>query len=135
MSDLSKEQEVGPSQELLDRILEEGIKANVRAIAEIVVDGAIAVLVFEPHSGAMDALRAIGLDSASKVFELSRTHREGLAQHVLSLGDQRSADWLTRKAEGRIFVFVHGKTLFINFDERDGGYSIEPGSLDGEFLN
>jgi hypothetical protein len=120
--------------EEMNRLLEEGIKPHVAAIAPIAMNGGIAVVVFEPGVELQSALRNIGWDGTAAVFELSPARARAIADECANLGDRVTEAWLTRPQTGRIFLWAQSGTLLVNFVAHRG-FSIEPGSLEGERLS
>jgi hypothetical protein len=117
--------------EEMNRLLEDGIKPHIEAIAPIAMNGGIAVVVFEPGAELRDALRNIGWDGTAAVFELSAARAGAMASESAKLGDSVTQAWLTRPRTGRIFLWAEAGTLLVNF-VAGSGFSIEPGSLEGE---
>lgn len=120
------------SGDAMDRILEQGIKPHVEAIARIGLDGDLAVVVFEPSDEAKPALAAFGWDG-KPVFSVNRTR----AIKLMEKSDPVTRAWVAKKSSAeciRIFVFVHLGTLLVNYRPGEG-YSLEPGSTDAKTLN
>lgn len=119
------------SQDALNRLLKKGVHPHTDALAQIAVDGDVAVVVFEPAAPAKEAARKLGWDGKSPVFRLpSSKHAElGKADHV-------TAAWLQRRDEGvsRMFVIMHEGTLLVNFAP-ERGYWVESGSTDPHVLS
>ena len=117
--------------EEMNRLLDDGIKPHVEAIAPIAMKGGIAVVVFEPSAELQSALRNIGWDGAVAVFELSPARASAIADECAKLGDRVTQAWLVQPRTGRIFLWAQSGTLLVNFVS-GRGFSIEPGSLEGE---
>jgi hypothetical protein len=120
----------GPD-EFFNRLLEKGIKPHVDELTRIVARGRIAVVVFEPDLSiplTVQFLDSLGWEKRT-VFEMPKS-----AIKNMSKSDHVTKAWLTRKANGRIFVITGGGTFLVNF-EPGGGYSLEPGSTGGAALN
>lgn len=122
------------SQNLLNRLLKEGIRPHADSIAPIIADGDVAVVAFEPMKTGKKALRALGWNGRDPVFRLGHHHAKRMAQNLISQGDIAGGEWLARRRDGRIFVFVQGGTLMFNL-EPGGGFGPEPGTLDREWLS
>ena len=113
---------------LLERLLTDGIQPHAGTIAQIVSDGGIAVVVFEPGPRITKVARQIGWDKyTAPVVRMPDAFRFDLA-----MADTGTRRWLKRPADGggRLFVMSGDGTLLVNITER--GFSLEPGSLDHE---
>ncbi|MEJ7735146.1 MAG: hypothetical protein WKG00_38910 [Polyangiaceae bacterium] len=121
----------GGTVEEMNRLLDDGIKPHIEAIAPIAMNGRIAVVVFQPGAELQGALRNIGWDGTAAVFELSPARASAMAAESAKLGDSVTQAWLVEPRTGRIFLWAQSGTLLVNFVS-GRGFSIEPGSLDGE---
>ena len=124
----------GKTVKILDRLLDEGIKPHATEIAEIVADGDLAALMFEPSEQAKQAVQSLGWDGQAAAFKVAGERAKALAVQLRKVGDTATAAWLERKQPGRILVFTGDGTLCVNF-QPGGGFSIEPGTLDAATLN
>jgi len=118
--------------EKLNKLLEDGLKPHAAAIAEIAMRGDIAVVLFEPSWGGIDAARVLGRSGSEMVFAINRTR----ARKHLSGADHITAKWVERREKGvaRVFVIMNEGTLLVNY--RPGaGWEIEPGSTDKYVLD
>lgn len=111
----------------MDRLLAEGIKPYADRLAEIMVTGAVAVVVFKPQKFGRSAARELGWDGKAPVFEL----REPTRRWFSALSDAVTAAWLESGREGRIFVIAGYATLLANYVPGKG-FMLEPGSTDAE---
>jgi hypothetical protein len=122
-------------QPLLCRLLAEGIIPNAGAIAEIVRENRISVLVFEPSDDTRAAAISLGWNDGTSVIQLSRKRAKRLAEGFRKMGDSVSARWFERqRGPARIFVLIHDGTLLVNF-EQGKGCSIEPRSADSDWMS
>jgi len=115
---------------LMTRILEQGIKPHLDALAPILARGDIAVVFYECHD--LKMARRWGWRRDRPAFEMPERLR-----HLLMRSDQVTRRWLSEEPnpdKGRIFVFVHEGTFLVNF-RPDEGYSLEPGSTDQELVD
>ncbi len=116
---------------LHDRILAEGIKANVKTIAPIIEAGDVAVVVFEPDMAVGNLAVYLGWNGRAPAFRLSEQRCEAWAHASEGHGDRVTARWLRAKRFGRILVLAQDGSLLVNLSETLG-YSLEPGSSDDE---
>ena len=116
----------------MQRVLDEGIKPYVRAIAEIWTHDHIACVMFEAREEKAVA-EAFGHSGDSPVFELGHRVLKRYARQLEHRAkDLVAANWLRRRGgPHRILAFVQAGSLLINF-EADKGYWFEPGSTDLE---
>lgn len=118
----------------LDCLLTEAIRPNAVQIAAIVDSGGIPVVTFEPCRAIEEPLRAMGWNGRSTVFRLTRGARDRMVAMAVASGDAATQRWLKRHdGPARILVVAHCGSLLVNVD--DSGFSIEPGSTDGEYLS
>lgn len=117
------------SDKVLDEILNHGIKPHADAIAEIVADGDIAVVVYRLRPDAERHARALGWDGVSPVFEMSEATRVRMIASSETIADHLKARWLRSHQPGRILVLTGVGSLLVNIDEKNG-FSIEPRSTD-----
>lgn len=118
--------------EVLNRLLQEGIKPHARRIAELGIQGRFACVVFEPGPTAITILKAMNRHSAGPVFALSECEVA-----MLAASDQVAERWFSSRPNARkqeIFAFVQEGTPLINHEHRLG-FSLEPGSTDQELHN
>ncbi len=117
----------------IDILLESAIKPHAHAIAEILSEGGIAAVVFEPQEPTLDALAHFGWHG-EPVFLFTRDHRELFAKGCEEIGDDVAAQWLRAENRlGRVLLFAAMGTLLINFTPGQG-FSLEPGSTNAERL-
>jgi hypothetical protein len=112
--------------ELLSKMVEKAIIPHAEEIARIAIDGGVAVVLYQPDATARRIGRELGWDKYNApVIRLSQEHAARLAT-----ADRATAKWLARTSGVRVFVFMHGGTLLLNFG--DQGWSLEAGSTDVE---
>jgi hypothetical protein len=116
---------------MLERIWELGIKAHAELLAEIVIDGPIGVVVFEPSDEMKEAAKSLGWDGQSPVFRMSNATRKRLAQTSAATGDHVTGQWYASRRPGRILVLAQRGVLLVNHHPGTG-FSLEPGSTDAE---
>jgi len=121
-------------QDVWSRFQEQVLVPNSGLVTQIWNTGGIVCAVFElmdQEGGA--AARGLGWDGAAPVFRLTARKALRVAGNLsrLSPGDPASR-WFSTERFGRLFLFVHGGTLCLNFD-RNEGYSIAEGTLDREW--
>ncbi len=104
---------------------------DCRAIAEIVLNGGVAVVVYEPDPENLPALRDFGWDGKSAVFKLRWSGALRMAQGCAEVGDHVTGRWLFRRGTHRVLLAMHKGSLLFNYSE-NGGWSLEPGSTDHE---
>lgn len=122
---------IAPEEEekLFQRLLNEAIKPQAQAIANLISRGHIAVVPFEPTGGGLGYLQNWGWKGES-VYRMTTRQRKTMAEVCRGCGDEITARWILSKGrEGRIFVIWGESTLLVNFVP-DEGYSLEPGSTD-----
>ena len=118
----------------IDALLEGAIKPHAHAIAEILAEGGIAAVVFEPQEPTLDALTVDFGWRGEPVFPFTRDNRELFAKGCEELGDDIAAQWLRAENRlGRVLLFAAIGTLLINFTPGQG-FSFEPRSTDAERL-
>jgi hypothetical protein len=119
-----------PAYELLDRVLNHGIKDNADAIASISRDSDVALLFFDVAEGALDDARNLGWQgAASEVRRMEQPEANRLARAFQRItGDASAAAWFRRRHSGRIFVVTGVGTLCVNHSP-GSGVSIEPGTI------
>jgi len=122
------------TQDLFDRFLDEGVRPHSELIAPIISDCDVAVVAFEPMNIGKKALRTLGWNGRVPVLRLEQREADRLAQNLVSQGDHAGGAWLADRRFGRIFGFVHGGTLMVNLHP-GGGFSVEPGTLDHEWMS
>ena len=112
--------------ELLERLLEEGIKPHTDAILAAHEAGGVAVVLFEPVEEHEPMFRAMGWPDRP-AFPMTPQLRRSLLD-----SDPVTRRWLEVPRDGvvRIFALVHRGSLLVNYDP-ERGYWIEPNSLDG----
>lgn len=113
----------------LSYVLDDHIKPNALAIAEIVAAGGIAVVVANLSALSVQFAKALGWDGKAAVFRMSAKGRRVFAAGSKQNADHVTASWLVAKRDGRILYVEHSSTLLINFTPGEG-YSLEPGSTD-----
>jgi hypothetical protein len=121
-----------PPGDVLQRIIDNCFTPNASALAGIIGRGEVAVVVFEPDpvdAVMKQALRDLGWDGASVVFQLAAGHKKRLIADSVEHADLVTARWLRGGRTGRIFLWSGRGTLLINF-QQGVGYSLEPGSTD-----
>jgi hypothetical protein len=133
------ESQVASSCEVLRWLDEEAFSRLSEHIAKIIAAGRIAVVVHEPHPEVLDGIAALGggRSTATRVFALAPKRAKRLARIFSRVNDLVTAKWLKRvdtASTGRLYVCVHLGTLLVNYVEGEG-FSIEPGSVDADFLN
>jgi hypothetical protein len=102
---------------------------NRERLAEIAARGDVAVAVHDVGSVSRDCLHTLGemgWNGKAAVFRLSRARRKRIAAAT----DSVTARWLGRSRGIRIFVVSGAGSLLVN--NKDGAWSLEPGSLDRE---
>lgn len=100
---------------LLRRTLR-ALGAERAAIDEILRDGRVAVVVFEPLGRAQAAARVLGWDGSARVFEMS-----GYAIALLtSSGGEAAASWLSGTNVGRLLVLTRASSLLVHVVAREG---------------
>ena len=120
------------TEEVLNRLLEEGIMPVAKRIAKLAMAGLIPVVIFEPGEETQRGLHAM-FEGWRSGLDLIGVSREEFARS-LGRADHVTESWGNRiRPEGDIpiFVFAHEGTLLLNFVEGKG-YSFEPGSGDSE---
>jgi len=124
------------SAEYMNRLLDDGIKPHVFQLSRIISDGDVAVVLFEPCEEAKEAATELGWDGQSHVFRMSNRIRRRYIEILRKKcpEDKITPRWLDSKNIGRIFCLVTKGSLLVNLDF-GRGYSIEPGSLDREWMN
>ena len=114
----------------LQKRISDAIQADVEEFARIAIEGDVAVLALAPTKEAGDAARAAGWDGTSPS---SWRMSEAVRKRLIKNSDTVTAAWLSgvRPNHARIFVFMEGGTLLVNFVPTKGFY-FEPASLDSE---
>lgn len=115
-------------------LLERAIKPHAHAIAEILSEGGIAAVVFEPQESTLDALTGQFGWHGEAVFLFTGDNRNVFAKRCEDLGDDVAARWLrAENRPGRILLFAALGTLLVNFVPGQG-FGLEPGSTNAEGL-
>lgn len=118
--------------QLLERILTEGIKPHGSEIARASLNGLVSVIFFDVAPDGEQAARSLGWRGGRSEFAgMNRTRAEKMAS-LLPKGDPARA-WLRGLRGGRIFVVTGKGTLCVT--DADAGYSLLPGSLDGGWMS
>jgi hypothetical protein len=118
-------------QDLMDRVLEQGVKPHAAEIAAIGLSGRFACLVFEPGDLHRKVVRTWGR-TGEAVFPLSPEQ-----VRVLASTDRAALRWFSippDESKIKVFLLVHEGTLLINY-EPGHGWSVEPGSTDAGWLS
>ncbi len=113
---------------LLRRLHDEVIGLNTDLIHAIVDRGAVACAVLDVSPEAKTALRALGWDGASVVFELDHIALSRLARAFESDGRKAGAHWLRTRRGRRVLLFLSGATVCFNLSD-DGEMTVAPGTL------
>lgn len=134
--------------DLLERLLEEGIKGNALQIAEIWAEEHLPVVVFELDPSRAEYARSFGWDGSTSVFQISTDARDRLVGRLRSLSENRVAQFYADAhlapveftQEGRpvvcyLIALVAKGLVFIKWDPAAGGYSIELGGITGDELS
>lgn len=113
-------------QAYFETLLDECVRPNRDAVADIIHGDGIAVVLFRASPRVQQGARAMGWDGEAPVFRLADEAREKMAAGSEAAGDAVTARWMRASRSGRIFVIAHdGVTWLLNFDP-DNGYSLEP---------
>ncbi len=113
-------------QAYFETLLDECVRPHRDAVADIIHEDGIAVVLFRASPRVQQGARAMGWDGEAPVFKLSDEAREKMAAGSEAAGDAVTARWMRASRSGRIFVIAHdGVTWLLNFDP-DTGYSLEP---------
>jgi hypothetical protein len=120
------------AEEILDRLLEEGIKPVAGGLAKFAAHGVIPIVVFEPGGETQRVLKLTfhGWKAGMRLIGITReefARSFGTLDHVTEAWGSR----IRPQGDVPIFMFVHDGTLLINFIDGKG-YSLEPGSMDEE---
>jgi hypothetical protein len=121
-----------PFSKVLQPIIDNCFTPHATELAAITDRGEIAVVVFDPDPAStvmQQALRDLGWDGASVVFQLGAGLKKRLIADSVEHADLVTARWLRGGRTGRIFLWTGRGTLLINF-QQGVGYSLEPGSSD-----
>ena len=106
-------------------LMDNAIKPNADEIAKIIAVGDIALVAYQPSDGWADALR-IPRGTYAAIAKLTSALRKRLVKNA----DSVTARWLEGHRLGRVFVVWGSGSALLNF--RDGAWSVEPGSTNGE---
>lgn len=139
----AKSPQQGQLMQLLERVHAEAIVPNVDALARIFAERDVALVFYEiggpdPATDRMAKERARALGWAGSRVEIGRlTHAQAgeMADEIerSNPGDVAGIAWFRRHSEGRLFVLVQAGTFCFDF-EPGGGFSIAPGTTDGEWM-
>lgn len=124
---MTDETNQGPT-EALRPLMEECIKPNAERLAKIMMAGEIAFAVYKPDAA---WCKALGIPSGTHtaVAKMPGPVRKNLIEK----GDSVTSRWARGGRTGRVFAIVNSGSVLLNFAEgANGGWSIEPGSTDGE---
>ena len=121
--------------ELIERIVNQGIRPHAPELAVIGFSGDVAVVVFEPGEDAKETARDIGWDGESAVFRLSEQGTRALA----GSGKTAMAKWLRKKFDpaapvARVYVLTGDEPLLLNYSSNEGWYP-EPSASDRQGLS
>jgi hypothetical protein len=118
------------NRETLNRVLASGIKPHRSRILKMGAAGDVAVVMFDPSDGGIEAAKKLGRQGDEPVFAVnSKTAGSALAD-----ADAMTQKWFTSapsKGVFKIYVLVHDEHLLVNFQPRHG-FSLEPGSAPQE---
>jgi hypothetical protein len=121
--------------QMYERFIAEAFEPNEVEINRAHSFGRLAVVAFEVvQPEALETLRMLGWDGATKAFALSNGLAKRYAHALLAQGDAIAAKWLRRGHGRRIWLWTSAANFLVNAERRDGRYvySHEPGSLDSE---
>lgn len=109
-----------------ETLLDECVRPHRDAVADIIHEDGIAVVLFRASPRAQQGARAMGWDGEAPVFRLSDEAREKIAAGSEAAGDAVTANWMRASRPGRIFVIAHDAgTWLLNFSPEDG-FTLEP---------
>jgi len=122
------------SKAVFNRLVNEGLKPHGKEIVQICNDGDVACVVWELTSDNHEAARALGWDGVSSVFAMPNEIRIEFAKALAKDGDVAGAKWLRASGKNRIYCMAQTGTLLLNVNPGEG-FSIEPGTLDHEWMS